>query len=256
MWGVAHSVLTPERRVPNISACLWFGRRGHPQMSGWGLISAVSSRALEAWISWWFLFPELYLVSFNRPAWGCRGRQWWLSSCLETMRGTCSGSWFDLWLAKLSGFSSQPGSSNTTQEILMPVTSTTVLGIWQLRDWYGNTIFLSFTPTCYSFRKGCHFRGEMGEVSIKRRKKKKKKKKKLQPSGSLEKNPLTYHVNGYHGLRCAMGIEDGDECDRSLQPGEQACRQVSPVWQKLGQRWWWARRSKEGLFTFPNFKRY
>ena len=55
----------------------------------------------------------------------------------------------------------------------------------------------------------------MGEVSIKR-KKKKKKKKKLQPSGSLEKNPLTYHVNGYHGLRCAMGIEDSDECDRSL----------------------------------------
>ena len=172
MWGVAHTVLTPERRVPNISACLWFGRRGHPQMSGWGLISAVSSRALEAWISWWFLFPELYLVSFNHPAWGCRGRQWWLSSCLETMRGTCSGSWLDLCLAKLSGFSSQPGSSNTTQEILMPVTSTTVLGIWQLRDWYGNSLFLSFTPTCYSFCKGCHFRGEMGEVSITRKKKK------------------------------------------------------------------------------------
>ena len=44
----------------------------------------------------------------------------------------------------------------------------------------------------------------------------KEKKKKIQPSGSLEKNPLTYHVNGYHGLRCAMGIEDSDECDRSL----------------------------------------
>ena len=55
------------------------------------------------------------------------------------------------------------------------------------------------------------------------------KKKKIQPSVSLEKNPLTYHVNGYHGLRCAVSIEDGDECDRSLQPGEQACRQVSPV---------------------------
>ena len=43
-----------------------------------------------------------------------------------------------------------------------------------------------------------------------------KENKKIQPSGSLEKNPLTYHVNGYHGLRCAMGIEDSDECDRSL----------------------------------------
>ena len=57
----------------------------------------------------------------------------------------------------------------------------------------------------------------------------KEKKKKIQPSGSLEKNPLTYHVNGYHGLRCAVSIEDSDECERSLQPGEQACRQVSPV---------------------------
>ena len=65
---------------------------------------------------------------------------------LETMRGTCSGSWFDLCLAKLSGFSFQSGSSNDTQEILMPVTSTTLLGIWQLRDWYGNSLFLSFTP--------------------------------------------------------------------------------------------------------------
>ena len=251
MWWVAHSALTPERRVPRISACPWFGRRGRPQVSGGELIHGVSSRALEAWISWWFLSAQLYLVSFTHPAWGCRGGQWWLSSCLETMRGTCSGSWLDLCLAKLSGFSFQPGSSNTTQEILMPVTSTTVLGMWQLRDWYGNTVFLLFTPTCYSFRKGCHFRGEMGEVSITRR-----KKKKIQPSGSLEKNPLTYPVNGYHGLRCAVSIEDSDECDRSLQPGEQACHQGSPVWQKLGQRWWWARRSKEGLFTFPNFKKY
>ena len=56
-----------------------------------------------------------------------------------------------------------------------------------------------------------------------------KENKKIQPSGSLEKNPLTYHVNGYHGLRCAVSIEDSDECERSLQPGEQACRQVSPV---------------------------
>ena len=55
----------------------------------------------------------------------------------------------------------------------------------------------------------------MGEVSIKRRKK--KKKKKLQPSGSLEENPLTYPVDGYHGLRCAVSIEDSDECERSLQ---------------------------------------
>lgn len=44
-----------------------------------------------------------------------------------------------------------------------------------------------------------------------------KGKKKVQPSGSLEKNPLTYHVNGYNGLRCVMNIEDSDECERSLQ---------------------------------------
>ena len=44
-----------------------------------------------------------------------------------------------------------------------------------------------------------------------------KGKKKVQPSGSLEKNPLTYHVNGYNGLRCVMSIEDSDECERSLQ---------------------------------------
>ena len=133
---------------------------------------------------------------------------------LETMRGTCSGSWFDLCLAKFCGFSFQPGSSNTTQEILMPVTSTTLLGIWQLRDWYGNTVFLLFTPTCYSFCKGCHFRGQIGEVSIKR---KKKERKKIQPSGSLEKNPLIYHVNGYHGLRCVVSIDDSDECEKSFQ---------------------------------------
>ena len=44
-----------------------------------------------------------------------------------------------------------------------------------------------------------------------------KGKKKVQPSGSLEKNPLTYHVNGYNGLRCVVSIEDSDECERSLQ---------------------------------------
>jgi len=44
-----------------------------------------------------------------------------------------------------------------------------------------------------------------------------KGKKKVQPSGSLEKNPLTYHVNGYNGLRCVMSVEDSDECERSLQ---------------------------------------
>ena len=51
----------------------------------------------------------------------------------------------------------------------------------------------------------------MGEVSIRR------KKKKIQPSGSLEKNPLIYHVDGYSGLRCVVSIEDSDECERSLQ---------------------------------------
>ena len=134
------------------------------------------------------------------------------------MRGTCSSSWFDLCLAKLSGFSFRPGSSKSPRKYIHhSVRHMAAQGlIWK-------HLFLSFTPTCYSFCKGCHFRGEMGEVSIKR------KKKKIQPSGSLEKNPLTYHVNGYHGLRCAVSIEDSDECERSLQPGEQACRQVSPV---------------------------
>ena len=55
-------------------------------------------------------------------------------------------------------------------EILMPVTSTTLLGVWQLRDWYENSLFLSFTPTFYSIHKDCDFRGEIGEVSIKRKK--------------------------------------------------------------------------------------
>ena len=82
----------------------------------------------------------------------------------------------------------------------------------QLRDGYGNTLFVSFTPACCSIRKGCDFTGHMGEVSIKL-----KKKKKLQPSGSLEKNPLIYHVNGYHGLKCVVSIDDSDECERSLQ---------------------------------------
>ena len=49
----------------------------------------------------------------------------------------------------------------------------------------------------------------MGEVSIKR--------KKMHPSGSLEKNPLIYCVNGYHSLRCVVSIDDSDECERSLQ---------------------------------------
>ena len=159
-----------------------------------------------------FLSPQLYLVSIilssilhedaeeDSGGWVLTLKQW----------ETCSSSWFDLCLAKMSCFSFQPGSSNTTQEILMPVTSTTLLGICQLRDWYENSLFLSFTPTCYSIHKDCDFRGEMGEVSIKR--------KKMHPSGSLEKNPLIYHVNGYHGLRCVVSIDDSDECERSLQP--------------------------------------
>lgn len=44
-----------------------------------------------------------------------------------------------------------------------------------------------------------------------------KGKKKKKPSGSLEKNPLIYHVDGYSGLRCVVSIEDSDECERSLQ---------------------------------------
>ena len=43
------------------------------------------------------------------------------------------------------------------------------------------------------------------------------KEKKMHPSGSLEKNPLIYRVNGYHGLRCAVSRDDSDECERSLQ---------------------------------------
>ena len=41
-----------ERRVPYFSACPWFGGRGHPQVNAWGLMPGVSSRALEAWLSW------------------------------------------------------------------------------------------------------------------------------------------------------------------------------------------------------------
>ena len=43
------------------------------------------------------------------------------------------------------------------------------------------------------------------------------KERKIQPSGSLAKNPQIYHVNGYHGLRCVVSVEDSDECERSLQ---------------------------------------
>ena len=43
------------------------------------------------------------------------------------------------------------------------------------------------------------------------------KEKKMHPSGSLEKNPLIYHVKGYHGLRCVVSIDDSDECERRLQ---------------------------------------
>ena len=43
------------------------------------------------------------------------------------------------------------------------------------------------------------------------------KEKKMHPSGSLEKNPLIYHVKGYHGLRCVVSIDDYDECERRLQ---------------------------------------
>ena len=76
----------------------------------------------------------------------------------------------------------------------------------------------------------------MGEVSIKRRKKKKKKKK-LQPSGSLEKNPLTYHVNGYHGLRCAVSIQGSDECEKSLQTRRAGMSSGEPSVTEAGQRW-------------------
>ena len=61
----------------------------------------------------------------------------------------------------------------------------------------------------------------MGEVSIKRKKKKK-------PSGSLEKNPLIYHVDGYHGLRCVVSIEDSDECERSVQNGRTGMSSCEP----------------------------
>ena len=43
------------------------------------------------------------------------------------------------------------------------------------------------------------------------------KERKIQPSGSLAKNPLIYHVDGYSGLRCVVSIEDSDECEISLQ---------------------------------------
>ena len=84
---------------------------------------------------------------------------------------------------------------------------------------------------CYSIRKGCDFRGEIGEVSIKI------KKKKIQPSGLLEKNPLTYHVNGYNGLRCVMSIEDSDECERSLQTRRKGMSSGEPSVTEAGERW-------------------
>ena len=165
------------------------------------------------------------------------------------MRGTCSGSWFDLCLAKLSGFSFRPGSSNTTQEILMPVTSTTLLGIWQLRDWYGNTIFLSFTPNVTASAKVVTLEERWERFLLKGKKKE-------------EEETTT--------LRLTRGKPPDLPC--GWLPWPQVCSEHRGqwwVWEKspnqenrraqcdrLGQRWWWARRSSEGLFTFPNFKRY
>ena len=159
-----------ERRVHRISACLWFGREALPAPQ-------VGDSCLGYLAGLWrlgshdcFLSPQLYLVSISSvlhedPEEDSRG---WVLTLKQWE--TCSSSWFDLCLAKMSCFSFQPGSSNTTQEILMPVTSTTLLGVWQLRDWYENSLFLSFTPTFYSIHKDCDFRGEIGEVSIKRKK--------------------------------------------------------------------------------------
>ena len=42
-------------------------------------------------------------------------------------------------------------------------------------------------------------------------------KKKKKPSGSLEKNPLIYHVNGYHGIKCTVSIDDSNEYEKSFQ---------------------------------------
>ena len=41
-------------------------------------------------------------------------------------------------------------------------------------------------------------------------------KKKKKPSGSLEKNPLIYHVNGYHGLKCIVSIDDSNEYEKKF----------------------------------------
>ena len=43
------------------------------------------------------------------------------------------------------------------------------------------------------------------------------KEKKCIPQAHWRKNPLIYRVNGYHGLRCVVSIDDSDECERSLQ---------------------------------------
>ena len=43
------------------------------------------------------------------------------------------------------------------------------------------------------------------------------KERKIQPSGSLAKNPQIYHVNGYHGLKCTVSIDDSNEYEKSFQ---------------------------------------
>ena len=43
-----------------------------------------------------------------------------------------------------------------------------------------------------------------------------KEKKKCSPQAHW-RNPLIYHVKGYHGLRYVVSIGDTDECERSLQ---------------------------------------
>ena len=94
MWGVAHSALIPERRVPHISACPWFGRRSHAQVTGWGLMPGVSSRALEAWLSWRLSVSSVLSGQFQ-------------PSCLRMQRRTVVAEFLTLkqweWLALAPG---------------------------------------------------------------------------------------------------------------------------------------------------------
>lgn len=91
---------------------------------------------------------------------------------------------------KWSGFSFWPGSSQRAQQTLVPIVFTTLLGIWQPRDWCRNHPHPKFAFICSSLQKGYVFSGEKGEVFFL-----------SNLWAGWKNNSLIFHVSGCNGLR-------------------------------------------------------